>query len=114
MTIQENVSLRPYNTFGFDVKARYFVAIRTASELQQVLRDPRWTATPKWVMGGGSNVLFTRDVDALVLRIEIEGNRKGAGRRPAAMGALRGRVKIGIISCCTAWKMAMVASRTCR
>lgn len=73
MIIQENVSLRLYNTFGFDVKARYFAAISTTDELQQILIDPRWAATPKWIMGGGSNVLLTRDVDALVLRIKIEG-----------------------------------------
>ncbi len=73
MVIQENVSLWSFNTFGFDVKARHFAAIRATSELQQILRDPRWVVMPKWVMGGGSNVLLTRDVDALVLRIEIEG-----------------------------------------
>lgn len=73
MNVQENVSLRPYNTFGFDVKARYFAAISTTDNLQQILADPRWAVTPKWIMGGGSNVLLTRDVDALVLRIQIEG-----------------------------------------
>lgn len=73
MLIQENVSLLPYNTFGFDVKARYFASITTATQLQGLLLTPRWASTPKWVLGGGSNVLLTQDVDALVLRIEIEG-----------------------------------------
>ncbi len=73
MEIQENVSLRPYNTFGFEAKARYFVAITSTEQLQQLLRDPQWAATPKWILGGGSNVLFTQDVDALVIRIEIKG-----------------------------------------
>ncbi len=73
MEIKENVSLRPYNTFGFEAKARYFVAIASVEQLQQLLRDPRWTATPKWILGGGSNVLFTHDVDALVIRNEING-----------------------------------------
>lgn len=73
MEIQENVSLRPYNTFGFEAKARYFVAITSTEQLQQLLRDPQWATTPKWILGGGSNVLFTQDVDALVIRIEIKG-----------------------------------------
>lgn len=73
MEIKENVSLRPYNTFGFEAKARYFVAITSIEPLQQLLRDPRWSKVPKWILGGGSNVLLTRDVDALVIRIEIEG-----------------------------------------
>jgi len=73
MQIQENVSLRPYNTFGFDVKARYFVSITSTSELQQLLLDPTWAATPKWILGGGSNVLLTRPVDALVIQIGIKG-----------------------------------------
>ncbi len=73
MQIQENVSLRPYNTFGFDVKARYFVSITSTSELQQLLLDPTWATTPKWILGGGSNVLLTRPVDALVIQIGIKG-----------------------------------------
>ena len=73
MEIQENVSLRPYNTFGFEATARYFVAITAVEQLQQLLSDPRWVATPKWILGGGSNVLLTRDVDALVIRNEIKG-----------------------------------------
>jgi len=73
MLIQENVSLLPYNTFGFDVKARYFASITTAAQLQDLLLDPRWASAPKWVLGGGSNVLLTKDINALVLRIEIDG-----------------------------------------
>jgi UDP-N-acetylmuramate dehydrogenase len=73
MQIQENVSLRPYNTFGFDAKARHFVSITSTSQLQKLLLDPHWAPLPKWILGGGSNVLLTRNVDALVLRMEIKG-----------------------------------------
>ena len=73
MKIQENVSLLPYNTFGFEAKARYFVAVASVEQLQQLLGDPRWATTPKWILGGGSNVLLTQDVDALVIRNEIKG-----------------------------------------
>ncbi|WP_373511867.1 UDP-N-acetylmuramate dehydrogenase [Persicitalea sp.] len=73
MKIQENVSLRPYNTFGFEARARYFVAVTSVEKLQELLRDPHWAAMPKWILGGGSNVLLTQDVNALVMRIEIKG-----------------------------------------
>jgi len=73
MAIQENVSLRPYNTFGFDVRARYFVSITSVEELQNLLRDPQWRTMPKWILGGGSNVLLTQDVEALVIQIAIKG-----------------------------------------
>lgn len=73
MQIQENVSLLPYNTFGFDVKARYFTSITSAPQLQELLLDPNRQTEQKWVLGGGSNILLTQDVDALVMRIEIAG-----------------------------------------
>ncbi len=73
MAIQENISLRPYNTFGFNVQARYFIAVTFVSQLQNLLRDPHWKEIPKWVLGGGSNVLFTQDVDALVIQMAIKG-----------------------------------------
>lgn len=73
MEIKENVSLRPYNTFGFEAKARYFIAITSVGQLQKLLLDPRWATTPKWILGGGSNVLLTQDVNALVIRMEIKG-----------------------------------------
>ncbi|GAB2764974.1 UDP-N-acetylmuramate dehydrogenase [Rhabdobacter roseus] len=73
MTIQENVSLRPFNTFGFEAKARYFVEVQTPDELRNLLLDPRWKEVPKQILGGGSNVLLTQDVEALVIRIGIRG-----------------------------------------
>lgn len=73
MIIQENVSLRPFNTFGFDATARYFVSITSASQLQELLCDPHWKTFPKWILGGGSNVLITQDVAALVIQVAIKG-----------------------------------------
>ncbi|TDB69246.1 UDP-N-acetylmuramate dehydrogenase [Arundinibacter roseus] len=73
MLIQENISLLPYNTFGFDVKARYFISIFSIDELRALLNSPEWSSVPKLILGGGSNVLLTADVDALVIHIEIKG-----------------------------------------
>ena len=69
--ITENVSLRPYNTFGINVMARYFAEFGTAEELGELLESAR--GRQPIVLGGGSNVLFTQDVDGLVLRNEVRG-----------------------------------------
>lgn len=73
MKIQKNVSLLPFNTFGFDATARHFVSITSAGQLQELLRDPQWETVPKWILGGGSNVLLTQDVEALVIQVAIKG-----------------------------------------
>ncbi|WP_316930148.1 UDP-N-acetylmuramate dehydrogenase [Hymenobacter sp. IS2118] len=71
--LEENVSLRPYNTFGLDVRARYFARFTSADELRQLLRLPEVQAAEKLVLGGGSNLLFTQDFDGVVLKNEICG-----------------------------------------
>lgn len=73
MTVNENVSLRPYNTFSLNATARYFAAFHSTEALQQILRDERWRDTPKMILGGGSNLLLTKDFDGLVLKNEIKG-----------------------------------------
>lgn len=70
---QENVSLKPYNTFGIDVKARYFVAVAHADELKAVFADPLAKSQKLLVLGGGSNMLFTENFDGLVVKMDIQG-----------------------------------------
>lgn len=69
---QQNKSLKPYNTFGIDVSSKKFVEIFSEDELQQLLKD-NITNDPFLVLGGGSNVLFTKDFDGLVIKISIPG-----------------------------------------
>ena len=71
MEIIKNQSLKHYNTFGIDVKAREFVSIHSEEELREVLREN--TGKRIFVLGGGSNMLLTNDVDALVVHIDIKG-----------------------------------------
>ncbi|RYY89441.1 MAG: UDP-N-acetylmuramate dehydrogenase [Chitinophagaceae bacterium] len=72
--IRENYSLRDCNTFGIDVAARYYSSFRSVEELEALLADPRVHAAGRLlVLGGGSNILLTADVDGIVLRNEIEG-----------------------------------------
>lgn len=74
MQIQENISLKPYNTFGIDVRASHLASFKSAEELAELLR--RGAVPPVLVLGGGSNLLFTKDVEGLVIKNEIRGIRK--------------------------------------
>jgi UDP-N-acetylmuramate dehydrogenase len=77
MQILENFSLQPYNTFRIDAKARYFSKFSNIQELSELLTNSHLTThdsrlTP-FILGGGSNVLFTKSYDGLVLKNEIKG-----------------------------------------
>lgn len=71
MNIQENVSLKKFNTFGINAKANKYADIQSLESLKRVLKtDP---TNSIFVLGGGSNMLLTKDIDALVLHINIKG-----------------------------------------
>ena len=72
---QEQVSLKPYNTFGIDVKARYFSPAHDDQEVRQALSQAQQHGLPVLVIGGGSNLLLTRDIDAWVLHMASRGRR---------------------------------------
>lgn len=74
MLIQENISLKHYNTFGIDVLARFFVVIDSVSQLEELFQASH--LLPSLVLGGGSNILFTKNVDGLVLKNQIIGIEK--------------------------------------
>ncbi|AWX45395.1 UDP-N-acetylmuramate dehydrogenase [Flagellimonas maritima] len=71
MNIKENISLKPYNTFGIDVIARFFIEIIGLAQLQKVLELEAYPK--KFIISGGSNMLLTKDIDALVLYINLKG-----------------------------------------
>lgn len=71
MMLQEDISLKPFNTFGIDVNARYFAAFTDEIILEDILTS--YPDTPLFILGGGSNILFTKDFDGLVLKNEIRG-----------------------------------------
>ncbi len=73
--LQENVSLRPFNTFGFDALARFFVEVHSVDELREVLQHSDLRGLPWLLLGGGSNVLLTGNFDGLVIRIAISGKK---------------------------------------
>lgn len=73
MHIQENISLKPYHTFGINVSAKYLSACTNAEAVQEIFDFAEEKQLPHLVLGGGSNVLFTRDFNGLIIRNEIKG-----------------------------------------
>lgn len=73
MTLIENCSVKPYTTFGIEAKARYFARVSTLDELTEALYHPSVLGLPVLILGGGSNLLFTKDFNGLVIKIEFKG-----------------------------------------
>ncbi|MES2774311.1 MAG: UDP-N-acetylmuramate dehydrogenase, partial [Bacteroidota bacterium] len=72
--VSENVSLKPYNTFGISATAKRFAPFTCLDDLHEVLYDSHMpVANCPLILGGGSNILLTQDVDGLVLKNEIGG-----------------------------------------
>jgi UDP-N-acetylmuramate dehydrogenase len=71
----QNVALQPYNSFGIVAKAHTLVRVGHEDDVAAVLADPALAAQPKFVLGGGSNIVLTGDVKPLVLKVEIMGRR---------------------------------------
>ena len=73
LTIQSNVSLKPYNTFGIDATARYLVEVENEEDIQTLLQLPNAHTSPMLILGGGSNLLLTQDFNGLAVKINLKG-----------------------------------------
>ena len=71
MQIKENFSLKPYNTFSIDAKARYFSTFSNEDELSELTTHNSQLKT--FILGGGSNILLAKDPEGLVLKNEVKG-----------------------------------------
>lgn len=71
--MQENFSLKPYNTFGVEAKARYFTEVNTIDELKEALIFSKNQSLQLLFLGGGSNILLTKDFDGLAIRLNLKG-----------------------------------------
>lgn len=69
--IQKNISLKPYNTFGIEAYAKAFATFQSLAELEESLSAQQ--TKKHFILGGGSNILLTKDFDGLVLKNEISG-----------------------------------------
>src|SRR5438552_6873355 len=75
MRIESGVNLKPYNTFGLPAVAQTLVRVTGDADVRQVVDHPQLGRAPKFVLGGGSNIVLTRDMPQAVLKIEVMGKR---------------------------------------
>ena len=75
MQIESGVSLKPYNTFGLPAVARTLVRVASDTDVRRVVDHPELGVAPKFVLGGGSNIILTRDMPQVVLKVEVRGMR---------------------------------------
>jgi len=108
LQIQENVSLKNFNTFGIDVSARYFVEIGHEDELVELFMDPQWLQMERLVLGGGSNMLMVNDFDGLVIRINIRGIEHRINHNEVFVEAGAGEVWNDLVNFCVAREYAGV------
>ena len=73
MNVIENYPLIKLNTFGIDVKAKYFTSINTVNELIEIKKSEKFKDRELLILGGGSNILFTKDFNGLVILNNIKG-----------------------------------------
>ena len=73
MEIVHNFSLKKHNTFGIEAKAKQFVAVHSVQDLKTILQENK--TQQKFILGGGSNMLLTKDIDALVIHIDLKGKK---------------------------------------
>ena len=76
MIPEKNVSLKTYNTFGIDVNAALFLEVHSINDFRECLSNSIFKELPWMVIGGGSNILLTRDFEGLVLKNSIKGIEK--------------------------------------
>ena len=75
LIVEPRASLRDHNTFGLPAVATTLVRVRSEADVRRVVDHPEYGRAPKFILGGGSNVVLTRDLPSVVLKIEIPGRR---------------------------------------
>ena len=75
LQFQQRASLREHNTFGLPAVAATLIRIHSDADVRRVVDHPEYGLAPKFILGGGSNVVLTRDIAAVVLKVEIMGRR---------------------------------------
>jgi UDP-N-acetylmuramate dehydrogenase len=73
MIIQQNVNLLPFNTFGIQAFAKYFATVNSIEEAKTIFASDLFKKEKHFILGGGSNLLLTKNFDGLVIKVEIKG-----------------------------------------
>lgn len=71
--IQKNLSLKAFNSFGVEAKSKYFVTIKSVEALREVLQNPEIQNENLLLLGGGSNILLTKDFDGCAIQLDLKG-----------------------------------------
>lgn len=106
LQIQQNVSLKNFNTFGVEASAKYFVEINHEDELVELFMDPQWKQMELLVMGGGSNMLLINDFDGLVIHMNIRGFEHRINHSEVYVEAGGGEVWNDLVNFCVAREYA--------
>ena len=99
--IPTHQSLKRYNTFGIDVSVRFLAKVSSIEEAETAIKEAKHLDLPILVLGGGSNILFTKDFNGMVIKPEfmgIEVTGREADRVEVAAGA--GVVWDDLVACC--------------
>jgi UDP-N-acetylmuramate dehydrogenase len=75
MLVENNAALQPHNTFGIAARAQWLARVQSEADVQALFQRPDWATTPRFILGGGSNLVITGDVKALVIKMDIMGKR---------------------------------------
>jgi UDP-N-acetylmuramate dehydrogenase len=108
LQIQENISLKPYNSFGIDVKASYFAEIFSQADLIELFHNEVVKSQKLLIIGGGSNLLFTQDYEGLVIKISIKGIQSDTIEDKVFVTAGAGEVWNDFVNYCVAHHFAGV------
>lgn len=73
MQVEQNKPLQQFNTFGIDVSAKYFAEVFSPDDFQELISAPKFKSEKKLILGGGSNLLFTKNFDGLVIKNSLPG-----------------------------------------
>lgn len=71
--IHKHISLKPYNTFAVDVQADFFVEVQNEQDIFDLISTDVFATQPRLILGGGANILFTKDYEWLVVKVSLLG-----------------------------------------
>jgi len=71
--IHQQISLKPYNTFAVDVQADFFVEVKNEQDILDLISTDVFTTQPRLILGGGANILFTKDYEWLIVKVSLLG-----------------------------------------
>lgn len=73
MLISNNISLKPFNTFGIEASAKHFTSVNSIADIEELMSSNEYKTNERLIIGGGSNLLITKDINALVIKNNLKG-----------------------------------------